>query len=241
MQINEDTLAILDNFSSINDSIMLKAGSEIKTISEAQSILARAVVPDKFSVDCGIYNLRQFLSAVSLFDEPDFTFMESQVVVSGDGNKNFVYNYSDPSLWRNPPEGSGGVIKYDKPMIQFNLSQSNIKMLMKAAGVLSVPHVVVCVLDGLLSVRVMDMSTPTSSNSFLLDIDDESVVFDDEFKASNEFDEYKATFMVNNLKILSGNYDVRLANNGGLAHFINEDISLEYWVASETTFSTVFK
>ena len=51
MQLSDSTLDILRNFSAINQNILIKADSPIKTISEARNVVARADIPEKFLKD----------------------------------------------------------------------------------------------------------------------------------------------------------------------------------------------
>ena len=46
MQLSDSTLDILRNFSSINQNILIKADSPIKTISEARNVVAKAEIPE---------------------------------------------------------------------------------------------------------------------------------------------------------------------------------------------------
>ena len=44
MELSENTLQVLRNFSGINQNMMIRSGSTIKTISEARNVVARADV-----------------------------------------------------------------------------------------------------------------------------------------------------------------------------------------------------
>ena len=66
MQLSDSTLDILRNFSAINQNILIKADSPIKTISEARNVVARADIPEKFLKDFGIYDLNEFIGVTGL-------------------------------------------------------------------------------------------------------------------------------------------------------------------------------
>ena len=74
MKLSKGTLDILKNFSNINPSITFKEGQELSTLSIQRNILSRAVVEEKFPKAFAIYDLGEFLSGLSLFDNPDFDF-----------------------------------------------------------------------------------------------------------------------------------------------------------------------
>jgi len=48
MKLSEKTLNILKNFSSINQSILVKQGNQLRTISVAKNILAEAEIKEDF-------------------------------------------------------------------------------------------------------------------------------------------------------------------------------------------------
>ena len=48
MNISSDTVAILKNFSDINQNILVKPGNQLQTISTLKNILAQADVSEKF-------------------------------------------------------------------------------------------------------------------------------------------------------------------------------------------------
>jgi hypothetical protein len=90
MKISQQTLSILKNFASINGNILIRAGSNISTISPQKNILSNANVTESFPVQFAIYDLSQFLSAISLFEDPDFDFNESYVTISS-GRRSIKY------------------------------------------------------------------------------------------------------------------------------------------------------
>ena len=71
MKLSEKTINLLENFSSINQSILVKKGSKLRTISVMKNILAEADVDENFERDFGIYDLPQFLNGVNLMKDPD--------------------------------------------------------------------------------------------------------------------------------------------------------------------------
>ena len=54
MKLSEKTLNLLKNFSTINQSILFKKGSSLRTISVMKNILAEAVLEDEIPRDYGI-------------------------------------------------------------------------------------------------------------------------------------------------------------------------------------------
>jgi hypothetical protein len=48
---------------------------------------------------------------------------------------------------------------------------------------------------------------------------------------------FKLVFKTDNLKLIPGTYDVEICHKG-IAHFVNADLKIEYWIALETTASS---
>ena len=97
MKLSSNTLNILNNFSTINSGITVKSGNELTTVSAMKNIFAKAVVDETFNQEHSIYDLSEYLGAVSLFDTPDFEFNgESVNVVEGDNS--VTYYYADPQM-----------------------------------------------------------------------------------------------------------------------------------------------
>ena len=66
MKLSESTVNLLKNFSSINQSILFKEGTKLRTISVMKNILVEHNVTEEFPRDFGIYDLNQFLNGLSL-------------------------------------------------------------------------------------------------------------------------------------------------------------------------------
>ena len=62
MKLSDKTLALLKNFAGINQSILVKQGSKLRTISIAKNILAEVEITEEFPRDFAIYDLNQFLT-----------------------------------------------------------------------------------------------------------------------------------------------------------------------------------
>ena len=67
MKLSNDTREVLKNFSTINKNLLVKNGTAIGTMSAMKNIVAKATVPDTFNNEFAIYDLNEFLSAMSLF------------------------------------------------------------------------------------------------------------------------------------------------------------------------------
>ena len=137
MNISNETLDILRNFSSINSGITVKAGNELVTVSAMKNIFAKAVVDESFEKDHSIYDLSEYLGAVSLFDRPNFDFNAEKVTVS-EGDNSVTYYYADPQMVISPTKE----ITMPEPEVSFDLDKDVLDSLLKASSVLSLPDMV---------------------------------------------------------------------------------------------------
>jgi hypothetical protein len=244
LSISEETLSILNNLSTINQGIVIKKGSEFSTISEGKNILARASVDEKFPCDFAIYQLNEFLSAVSLLEDPQFKFNESSVKINaGNARYSVRYGYTDPTLVTQPPNG-GKVDFPDEGDVEFEIKKDDLKTLLKASGAMHLPHICVQTTDNRhdksgLILAVTDKENPKASNAFELELDEKDVSFSKEFcEATDLFENYGMTFKVENIILFPGDYDVKISNKG-IGHFVNKDVDVEYWISAEHKYSTI--
>ena len=217
MKLNQTTQDILKNFSEINTNILIKPGSELNTISTMKNILAKATINESFDSEFGIYDLNEFLSVVSSLDKPELTLQEKHLTISTEGSRSKVkYFYSDPSVIVSPTKE----VNMPESDVTFSLSESNLAQLRKMAAILSSPDLaLVGTKDGDVVLKVCDKKNDTS-NKF------------DIVVGENATANYTFYFKVENLKMISGDYDVAVSSKS-IAHFTNTKLPIEYWIALE--------
>jgi hypothetical protein len=217
MKLNQTTQDILKNFSEINTNILIKPGSELNTISTMKNILAKATINESFDSEFGIYDLNEFLSVVSSLDKPELTLQEKHLTISAEGSRSKVkYFYSDPSVIVSPTKD----VNMPESDVTFTLSESNLAQLRKMAAILSSPDLaLVGTKGGDVVLKVCDKKNDTS-NKF------------DIIVGENATANYTFYFKVENLKMISGDYDVAVSSKS-IAHFTNTKLPIEYWIALE--------
>ena len=104
MKLSEHTTSVLKNFASINQNLVIKEGKTISTMSAMKNIVARAEVDEDFPREIAIYDLNEFLAALSLFTNPVLDFSENYVMITEEGKtgNSLKYFYSDPSVVTTP-------------------------------------------------------------------------------------------------------------------------------------------
>ena len=215
MKLSNDTREVLKNYSTINANLLVTSGNQIATMSQMKNIVSKATLPDTFESEFAIYDLNEFLSAMSLFDDPELDFGDSSVKIS-QGGQSLNYFYSDPTVVTTPKSD----ITMPDPDATFTLKQSVFNQVLKASSVLGVPDMVLDVNEtGQMNLRVSDRKNDTS-NSFSVEVG--------EGGTPNQ----KFFFKVENLKLLSGDYEVKVSSKG-ISNFKNVNKDVEYFIALE--------
>ena len=212
MKLSNETISVLKNFSTINANLMVKSGSSLSTMSAMKNIVAKADVTEEFPSDFAIYDLNEFLSALSLFEKPDLEFNNDFVIVTEEGtSKSLKYWFSDPEVVTTPSKE----ISMPSTDVTFNLTSDTLSEITKAAAVVGVPDM--ALKNGRL--MVTDKKNATA-NAFSTDLGIDSEA------------DYKFWFKVENLKIMSGSYDVEISSKN-ISHFTNTNVGVQYWIALE--------
>ena len=217
MKLNQNTQDILKNFSLINTNILIKEGTELSTISTMRNIFAKATITESFEKEFGVYDLNQFLAVVSSTNKPELKLEDKFMTISAEGSKSKVkYFYSDPSVIVSPTKE----VNMPEADVSFSLSEANLTQLQKMAAILKAPDLaLVGEKGGDVVLKVCDKKNDTS-NKF-------DIVVGENATAS-----YTFYFKVENLKMMSGDYDVAVSSKS-ISHFKNTKLPIEYWIALE--------
>ena len=215
MQLSDKTLNLLKNFAGINQSILFKQGKTIRTISVMKNILAEVNVDEEFERDFGIYNLNEFLNAMSLYQDPQLDFRNESYVSIREGKTRSKYFFADPAVIVTPPDKS---ITLPSEDVSFELNTQQLDKLLKAAAVYGVPDLSVIGENGVVKIVVRDKKNDTS-NDYAVVVGETTASFCLNFK-------------VENIKILPGSYNVTISSKL-LSRFVSEDKNLVYYIALE--------
>ena len=82
MKLSNQTISVLKNFASINQNLVIKEGNEFTTMSAMKNIVAKAEVEEIFPKEVAIYDLNEFLAALSLFTNPILDFDDGFVMIT---------------------------------------------------------------------------------------------------------------------------------------------------------------
>ena len=203
MKLSEHTTSVLKNFASINQNLVIKEGKTISTMSAMKNIVAKAEVDEDFPREIAIYDLNEFLAALSLFTNPVLDFSENFVMITEEGKtgNSLKYFYSDPSVVTTP----SSEITMPETEVKFSLDSGDLSRVQRAASVIGSPDLVL-EKNGTGSYLTVKDKKNDTANNYSLDVDAEGN------------GEYNFFFKVENLKLLPTNYDVNVSSKN-ISHF----------------------
>ena len=215
MTLCDNTLMVLKNFAGINNSILVKKGSKLRTMSVAKNILAEADINEDFPREFGIYDLNQFLNGLSLHQDPNLDFSEDTYLTIREGKRRVKYFFADPQVIVSPPEKEINLPTQD---VCFQIESITLDKLLKAAAVYQLPDLSAVGKNGVIKLVVRDKKNDTS-NEFAIVVGetDKDLVFN---------------FKVENIRIIPGSYNVVISSKL-LSKFSNENLNLVYYIALE--------
>ena len=216
MKLSDNTLTILKNFAGINNSILVKKGNKLRTISVAKNILAAAeITPEEFPRDFAIYDLNQFLNFLSLDKDPELDFSKESSLTIREGKSLSEYFYADPAVIISPPEKE---ITLPSEDVHFQLDSFSLDKLLKAAAVTQSPDLSVIGNGKKVRLVVRDKKNDTSHKVGI--------------EVGETDKEFTFNFKVENIKIIRGSYDV-VVSSKLLSKFTNTSFELNYFIALE--------
>lgn len=213
MKFSARTIQILRNFSTINPSLVFKEGNELRTIAyPSRAVLARATIDTQVPSAFAIYDLSKFLSAISMFEEPDLVPTGQKAVITSGGER-INWTLAEPSLILSPPDRGLGVVE---PDVKFTLKNDILSRTIKALSIIGVPEIAVTGEDGKIHIEALNTKN-SSESSYRVQVGETDKTF-------------RLIFLAENIKLLPGDYEVVISKRG-IAHFKSED--LEYWITIE--------
>ena len=227
MIVSSKTIEVLRNFAEINQSLLIKPGNVIKTISEQTNVMAKATVQEDFPMDFAIYDLNKFLGVLSLFADPQLNYSDNSTSVliqaSRDANDYVAgdqvaeYQFASKTLFEDEERLLAKEVELPSVDASFVLQQKYLQSIMRAASIMSLPEIAVEGNNGMMTLKAVD--TKTGVDSFSVNI-------------GNSDKDFRMLFKIENFKMMLGSYDVSISEQG-IGYFKNQDVDLEYWIALE--------
>ena len=219
MQLSNDTVEVLKNFSTINPNLVIEPGQKVKTISESKTVMASAEIVEDFPESVGIYDLNEFLSVLNLVETPDVDFKGKFMNISGGSQfaQQVRYYYSNPEILTTPQKD----INMPEVDVGVTLSEDILAKLKQASSVLGHSDLSFVGKEGSIEAVVHD-SKDSTANVFMLNVESGNTVTQ----------EFNFDLNIGNLKLIPGDYFVSLSSKK-ISHWQNLNFPVEYFVALE--------
>jgi hypothetical protein len=202
LKLSKFTVDVLKNFASINPNLVIKEGSTFSTIAEAKNIMATVQVPETFSKTFGVYDLNEFISAMGLLEDANIELLDDMAVLSTDSAK-VKYRFANPSVLTTPQKE----IKMPSTDIKLAITSNTLNQIRKAASVLGQ--------------SVLDPKD-ASANTYNIELSEKHTL--------NK--EFSLEFLIDNLKLFSGNYNVEISSKL-ISQWTHAEFALTYFIALE--------
>jgi hypothetical protein len=221
MKLSENTINVLKNFSTINQSLLFKTGTLLKSISPLRTIFVEATVDENFTKEFALYDLNKLLAKISLYKDADLNFEDDKITINTENKKKSDYiKYCSPKVIVSPPEKS---ITLGDADCSFTLSQEDLDWMRKSAGISGSPNFVF-ESDGKVVTFIATDVKDDSADQSKLEV------------AAGDGTKFRVVMKVENFKLLDGSYDVSIAKKG-LAMFKHKKVEVTYYIAIEAASS----
>lgn len=217
MKFSNETLTVLKSFTSINKSILLKAGKQITTITPEKTLIAIADITDELPSNACIYDLSRFLSILSLYNDPNVEFMDKYFIIS-EGKRRTKYVYADLSMIHTPPEKEIVIPQAD---VTVNVTGEELSTVQKAAGVLQFSEIAFVGEGGKCYLRAID-SAQQNADDFGVEI-------------GETVDTFNIIIKTDNLKLMPMDYQVTLCSKG-ISEFKGKGVTYYVAIDSKSTY-----
>lgn len=166
-------------------------------------------------MNSGIFNLKQFLGVLSLVEDPSIEMGETDLIIKS-GKTEINYAYCGRDVLRHIPDHDK-VPTLPSVDVSFELSETVLSGILKAAGVMNLTQIGVVGEGGKIKIAAFD-GDQTSRNKISQAV------------GETEHD-FTFVFEVDTInKLLRGTYDVEISKSK-FSHWISRDTKIEYWVS----------
>ena len=222
MKISQTTMDVLKNFAVVQESLLVREPQCIVTMSTAKNIVALFDTEETFP-EFGIWDLQQFLGAISLFDlaDTEFDFQKKWVNIRC-GTNSIRYTYTNVNHVTNSEhiKPSRRYKAFDEFNCHFKLCEGDITKLKKASTIMF----------GNNDATNINIHSDGEKGYVKLDVGDD--IMSNTFKTEVEEIEGKCdiNIHVGNLVLLRGGYEVDVLDKK-LVRFKHETLPLMYFVS----------
>jgi hypothetical protein len=216
--LSNQTKDVLKNYSTINGSILIREGSQLKTINVGENLVSQYDCEEVFPQTFAIYDLNEFLAGLSLFQNPVLEFDNQEYLTIRGNGRSAKYYFSDPEITlKTAPDRK---VNFPGADIDFSISSSELEALRKASNVYGIPDLVFKSYGGgTVSLNLCDRENETSN------------VYSQEIMGDNT-GEYELTMKMEYVNLVQGDYHVEVSSKL-ITKWSHTRLPLVYYIALE--------
>ena len=212
MKLSKETVNIFKNFAAINTNLLLTPGNKIATKSAKKTITGNVSVAETFPLEFGIYDLNEFLGALSLFTDPELDFSDKMVTIKENNDQIIVYKAEKGVLVYQEKE-----IVFPEVYVDFTLPSNVLSNIQRTAAVLHAEVLSVIGKDGQLIVQVGKQKQEANSYQNFVGTTDKT---------------FKVNILIEHFKMLPSDYQVTISSRK-ISRFQSTTSDLVYHLAVE--------
>lgn len=198
--------------------MVFNPGKVQRTTNISKSIIASCELEEDIPAKFGIFDMNQFLSALTLLDEPELEFGDKGVKIKSDSNEIF-YRYSEPSLIQSITEETFGKIQnLAHAETSFTLTKEMLKKIQEASSILKAEHLLFEGKNGRVALKTYNPKDEGESKA--------------SFDIGSTEERFKIVMNFMNLKILPGDYVVSVSRSKILG-FEGTSAPVSYYIPGE--------
>lgn len=216
--LSQQTKEVLKNYSTINGSILIREGSQLKTINTGENIIALYDCNEVFPETFAIYDLNQFLAGLSLFQNTALEFNNAEyLTIRGDG-RSAKYYFSDPEITlKTAPDRK---VNFPGSDMEFSITANQLEALRKATNVYGIPDLVFTTNESnVITLSLCDRENETSH------------VYAQEIIGENT-GTHELVMKMENVNLVPGDYDVKISSQL-ITQWNHTRLPLVYYIALE--------
>ena len=216
--ISQQTKEVLKNYATINGSILIREGSQLKTINTGENIISQYDCIESFPQTFAIYDLNQFLGGLSLFHNTVLEFTNADYMTIRGDDRSAKYYFSDPEITlKTAPDRK---VNFPGSDMEFCINANQLEALRRATNVYGIPDLVF---------------TSNESNVITLSLCDRenetSHVYSQEIVGENT-GQHELVMKMENVNLVPGDYDVKISSKL-ITQWNHTRLPLVYYIALE--------
>ena len=213
MKISKQTLAVLNNLSSLNTDFVFKEGKSQSSITSLKNRMVEVEFDETFPREFGVYDLKKFVKCISNFEDPDLIFNENFVRIS-DKNNEAIFSYTDKALLTHANKS----INFPEPVAELSLDKESLKRLIKYSKLMEFEYLVI-ESDGFQAVARVQKGPNAFDNTFQVNL----ALTDQKFKVA---------FTITGLELIEDDYLISISDKG-VCRFKSKNSKLSYFLSTE--------